>query len=110
MLHAIGQIVECYNSFIPVRSLAHNLRSSAINPKLSFSPGITARKGIDYDRCRRFPKKELVSDITNSPSTATPRITTITGWPPNSAIPLQRFGHIPSLCFQYVTLHTQPFP
>src|ERR1700756_4196841 len=53
----------------------------------------------NYNRWRRFPNRELVNEITNSPSTAIPRITTITAGPPDTRIICKGGAKTPSLFF-----------
>jgi hypothetical protein len=58
---------------------------------------------VNYERWRRFAKSELVSEMTNSPSTANPRMTTITADPPKHQYIEQERRQTLSLMFQCVT-------
>ena len=58
-----------------------------------------SRRVNNQERWRRFSKSELVSEIMNSPSTAIPRITTITDWPSQTLIVQSKGIAKPQLLF-----------
>jgi hypothetical protein len=83
------------NSAIRAGSFTHtDLHRSArrFKPK-SVVGNLQPGKGTAYDLCLRFAMKELVNEITKSPSTAILRITTITVWPSQRFSILQGQGH-----------------